>query len=179
MQPVKAASEASTVIATKCPTKYPNNSCVDKLSSPLEVKKWWLYNEWHPKCSFSKYIQKDFRKQADLHPQNGNAETRLIESVFDSVRGQFTLWGQLREKGRWRKVVVERLELKWVQENVDVLFPSEEVFEVQALNGVVLWKDPTKKKYQLLEGNHRVSSWLRTGKPEALSSIIFIGKSAK
>lgn len=47
------------------------------------------------------------------------------------------------------------------------------------LEGVVLWKDPTKEKYQLLEGNHRVSAWLEAKAPAVLPSVIYIGKAKK
>lgn len=75
--------------------------------------------------------------------------------------------------------MVSKLELGWVKDNVEVLYPSSEKFEVTALEGVVLWKDPTKEKCQLLEGNHRISAWLDAKAPAALPSVIYIGKAKK
>lgn len=76
-------------------------------------------------------------------------------------------------------MVVAKLELGWVKDNVEVLYPSNEKFEVTALEGIVLWKDPAKEKYQLLEGNHRISAWLDAKAPAVLPSVMYIGKAKK
>jgi hypothetical protein len=163
-------------------TKYPSGSSVKKLTSPFDVKNLWMWNEWDPTCQFSPHIQKRCPNRNQLDPQNSEDNRELVESVFQAVRGQYALWGPVKEQAKWKKVVVEKLERQWVVDNVEVLYPSTERFEVVELHGVVLWedKDPTKeKKYRLLEGNHRVSAWLESGRPEALPSIIFIGKVKK
>jgi hypothetical protein len=71
---------------------------------------------------------------------------------------------------------LSNLKLDWVIKHIEVLYPAKDEFEMPDLNGIVLWKDKTQKKYQLLEGNHRISSWLLRKTPESLSSIIFIGE---
>ncbi len=74
------------------------------------------------------------------------------------------------------------LKLDWVIQNVEVLYPSKEKFEVSALKGVVLWKNKesnSSKRYQLYEGNHRISAWLAAQTPNSLSAVIFMGKPAK
>jgi hypothetical protein len=38
-----------------------------------------------------------------------------------------------------------------------------------------LWKKPDAKKYELIEGNHRVSAWKLSGKPKFLPCLLFIG----
>lgn len=158
-------------------SKYPINSTVEKLTSPLEVKGYWMYNEWNPHCQYSKLIQAKSPNQADLDPQNGTPA--LIDSVLEAIRGQFALWGTSRETSKWKKVVVENLDLNWVKDNIKVLYPTNDTFEVTILNGIVLWKDPTDQKYQLLEGNHRISAWLASSEPKQLPSILFIGKLKK
>jgi hypothetical protein len=50
------------------------------------------------------------------------------------------------------------------------------------LKGIVLWRDKeskSSKKYQLYEGNHRVSAWLAAQIPGSLPAVIFVGKPAK
>lgn len=160
-------------------SKYPENSRVSKLTSPLEIKVWWLYNEWHPKCDFSRFVQKDFPTRGVLCPLKPTAEMSKIEETFYFVRGQYTLWGERCEKGKWRKIVIEKLALSWIRDNVEFLYPHDTVFEVTELNGIVLWKDPITKKYQLLEGNHRISAWLKAKEPEFLPAILYLGKTAK
>ena len=162
-------------------TKYPPNSTITKLSSTLEIKQTWLHSEWAPECQFSKFIQPDFPDRCDLDPKNNNPNVKLIESTFDYVRGRWNLWQNPREEGRWKKVVVASLEIDWIMKNVEVLFPSQEQFQVSELNGVVLWDDQSKsnKRYKLYEGNHRISAWLEAQTPQSLPASIFIGKPKK
>lgn len=160
-------------------TKYPENSEVVKLDSPFQVKRLWIYNEWDPTCQFSKFILEKFSNRKDLHPDNPNPNIKLIESTFYEVRGKWALWGDSKEGARWKKVVVKKLDLNWVLQNVKVLYPTDDTFKVTEINGLVLWKDPAKRKYRLIEGNHRVSAWINSKGPQFLSSIIFIGKPAK
>lgn len=74
-----------------------------------------------------------------------------------------------------------QLKLDWVVQNVEVLFPSKEQFEVSELKGIVLWKDKESnscKRYQLYEGNHRISAWVAAKNPSCLPAVIFVGKPA-
>jgi len=178
MQPASAESSTSNY------TKYPQDSAVEKLSSTLEIKEWWLFNEWDSRTIRKRdMIRNDFPLRKSLDPrintQNEDTAIERVKSVFHSVRGQYILWGPLREQGKWRKVVVPHLCLQWVKDNVEVLYPAEDRFPLASLDGIVLWKDPTKEKYQLFEGNHRISTWLSEEKPATLPSIIFIGKTPK
>lgn len=162
-------------------SKYPSGAIVKKLDSPLEVKRWWLYSEWDPKCQFSWGIRPSFSERDDLLPTILHTNIELIQSVFYDIRGKWALWGDLKEKARWKRVVVEKLDPNWFRRNVEILYPSEEDFEVSELNGLVLWKEPSEGTYRLVEGNHRVSTWLRPRpeQPPALPGILFIGKPAK
>lgn len=170
-------------------SKYPMGSSIVKLDSTLEIKKWWLYNEWDPVCQFSKGVQQGVPDRGNLDPQKDNAAlVPLIEKTFDFVRGRYRLWGEMKESAQWKKVVVEKLELKWVLENVEILFPVPDQFALSALNGVVLWKksldkkspkDPLQKRFEAIEGNHRLSSWISLKEPASLPAIIFIGKPKK
>lgn len=162
-------------------SKYPSNSNISKLNSTFEIKQAWLYSEWGPECQFSKYIQPSFHNRDELDPKNTNPNIKLIESVFDYVRGRYLLWQSPREEGRWKKVVVENLELDWVLKNVEVLFPSKEEFQVSELRGIVLWNDLSSgtKRYKLFEGNHRISAWIIAQKPPTLPATLFIGKPKK
>lgn len=161
----------------------PLNATVDKIKSTLEIKSWWLYNEWEPCCQFSRYINPHFSNRETLHPKNLKSldvvTINLIVTTFNGVRGNYALWGKAREKGRWKKVVVEQLPLCWAQKHIKICFPQNESFPVSELNGIVLWKQPSDKKYQLFEGNHRVSSWLALQSPPSLPCVMFIGKPAK
>ncbi|EFB40797.1 hypothetical protein pah_c188o052 [Parachlamydia acanthamoebae str. Hall's coccus] len=171
-----------TSIAQNIFSKYPSGSMVTKLTSTFEIKQTWLYNEWSPECQFSKYIRPTFPKRADLSPKNENPNIALIESIFQSVRGQFQLWKSEREEARWRKVEINALEIDWMLKNVEILFPSEEQFQVSELRGIVLWKNPPPtalKRYQLYEGNHRISAWKTSQIPKRLPATIFIGKPKK
>lgn len=162
--------------------KYPSDSIVSKLNSTLEIKQIWLYNEWAQECQFSKYIRPYFPNRSDLDPKNQNPNIELIQSTFHNVRGKWILWQSPREEARWKKVEVSNLTLDWVMQNIEVLYPSKEQFEVLELNGIVLWKDKESdngKRYKLYEGNHRISAWLATQAPRSLPAIIYIGKPAK
>lgn len=162
-------------------TKYPSNSTITKLNSTLEIKQTWLHSEWVPECQFSKYIQANFSNRSELDPKNKNPNVELIKSTFDFVRGRWALWQTPREEARWKKVEVADLKLDWVLKNVEVLFPVKEQFSVSELNGIVLWDDKSKgsKRYKLYDGNHRISAWLASQKPQSLPAIIFIGKPKK
>lgn len=159
-------------------TKYPPNSLVTKLNSTFEIKQRWLFSEWAPECQFSKYIQPNFSNRCELDSKNMYPNIALIESTFDNVRGKWALWQSPREQARWRKVEVAALKIDWVMNNVEVLYPTNDRFLVSELNGIVLWDDQTKrnKRYQLYEGNHRISSWLASQSPQSLPAVIFIGK---
>ena len=170
-----------TNIAEDTFAKYPLNSTVSKLNSTFEIKQVWLYNEWAPECQFSNYIRPNFPRRSDLDIKNPSPNTELIQSTFHAVRGQYALWQSAKEEGRWKKVEVPDLKLDWVMKNVEVFFPSKEQFEVTELKGIVLWKDKKSdnaKKYQLCEGNHRISAWLAVQTPKSLPAVIFIGKPA-
>lgn len=161
--------------------KYPPDSVVTKLSSTFEIKQRWLFSEWDPVCQFSKFILPHFPQRRDLDPANPNPNQELIESTFDAVRGKWTLWQEPREKGRWKKVSVAALKIEWVMENVTVRYASTDRFPVAELNGIVLWEDKSKKekRYELYEGNHRISAWLAAQTPKTLPALIFIGKPKK
>lgn len=162
--------------------KYPLNSKVTKLNSAFEIKQNWLYNEWVPECQFSKYIRSNFPTRSNLDPENQNPDIELIQSTFHDVRGKWALWQSPREKARWKKIEVPHLKLDWVIQNVEVLYPSKEQFEVSELKGIVLWRDKesnSSKRYKLYEGNHRISAWLAAQIPNSLPAVIFIGKPAK
>lgn len=169
-------------LAKKAWAKYPPHSKVKKLPSPFKIKQIWLYNEWDSLCkNFSGHIQPSFPNREDLHPKNKNPNVTLIQSVFDRVRGNYSLWQTPREEGSWEKVKVKDLGLDWVMENVEILFPSQEEFPVSKLKGIVLWDDMSKegKRYKLLEGNHRISAWLAAKDPPSLPATIYIGKPKK
>ncbi len=158
-------------------TKYPPDSEYEKITSTLAIKKAWLYSEWDSKALRRvAIIREDFPDRQLLASQDASCEK--IQRVFHTVRGQYILWQEPREQGSWRKVTANRLPLQWIKDNVEVLYPSEEIFSIASLDGIVLWRDPKKEKYQLLEGNHRISSWLSTGSPETLPCTLFIGKPA-
>lgn len=157
-------------------TRYPLHSRVQPLSSTLEIKKWWLYNERDERCQFHKLIKDAFPERADLHPETGTADVQLIESTFEQVRGRYLLWGPVRENAKWEKVVVNRLDPEWARKNIKILFPTDDTFSVNQLCGIVLWCDPESKKYQLYEGNHRMSAWLSSPNPTPLPAILYIGK---
>ncbi|MBS0654940.1 MAG: hypothetical protein JSR46_04110 [Verrucomicrobia bacterium] len=161
--------------------KYPPNATVTSLNSTLEIKRVWLHSEWAPECQFSRYICPSFPERRALAADNKNINTELIQSVFHNVRGKFALWGSLREEGRWKKVVVLELSLDWVTNNVHILYPAQERFSVSELNGIVLWRDKSsgEKRYQLHEGNHRISAWLAAQSPRCLPATLFIGKPKK
>lgn len=162
--------------------KYPLNSTVTKLTSTFEIKQNWLYSEWASECKFSKYIRPHFPSRSDLDPEKENPNKELIQSTFHDVRGKWSLWQSPREKARWKKIEVPHLKLDWIMQNVEVLYPSKEQFEVSELKGIVLWKDKASnscKRYQLYEGNHRISAWLLAQTPNSLPAVIFIGKPAK
>lgn len=162
--------------------KYPPHSTITKLNSTFEIKQHWLYNEWAPECQFSKYIRPNFPSRNDLDPESQSPNVDLIQSTFHDVRGKWALWQNPREKARWKKIEVSNLELDWVIQNVEVLYPSNEQFEVSELKGIVLWKNKESnsgKRYELYEGNHRISAWLAAQTPNRLPAVIFIGKPAK
>lgn len=165
-------------MASSVGPKYPPDSTVTKLTSTYEIKRTWLYNEWDPKCQFHGAIQPSFPDRAALTPALAQANTQLVEAVFQHVRGRFVLWQAPREEGRWKKVEVAALPIDWVEKNVHVPYPSADRFPVSELSGLVLWKSaaPNGKKYQLYEGNHRVSTWLATRTPETLPATLYIGK---
>jgi hypothetical protein len=162
-------------------SKYPLNSTIKKLDSTLEIKQAWLYSEWATVCQFSKYICPHFPNRNDLDPNNKNPNVKLIESTFNEVRGKWALWQAPREEARWKKVETTALKIEWVVQNVEVLYPSKEQFKVSELNGIVLWDDGkvNTKRYQLYEGNHRISAWLASKTPQTLPAILYIGKPAK
>lgn len=160
-------------------SKYPPNSIITKLSSTLEIKQYWLLSEWEIPCQFSKFIRPNFPDKSHLDPYNKKPNIQLINSTFHNVRGKFDLWGTPREEGRWKKIVTENLTLDWVEKNIEVLYPAEERFAISRLDGIVLWKQSKEKKYQLHEGNHRISTWLAIQNPKNLPATIFIGKPKK
>jgi hypothetical protein len=161
--------------------KYPPNATVIPLDSTLEIKQAWLHSEWAPECQFSRFICPSFPVRGVLAADNKNVNAELIQSVFHNVRGKFALWGSLREEGRWKKIVVQNLSLDWVTINVKILYPAQERFPVSELNGIVLWRDKSsaEKRYQLHEGNHRVSAWLAAQSPQYVAATLFIGKPKK
>lgn len=171
-----------TNLANDIFAKYPLNSTVTKLNSTFEIKQNWLFNEWVPECQFSKYIRLKIPSRDDLDPENQSPNVELIQSTFDDVRGKWALWQSPREKARWKKIEVPHLKLDWVIQNVEVLYPSKDQFEVSELKGIVLWRDKESshsKRYQLYEGNHRISAWLAAQTPSSLPTVIFLGKPAK
>ena len=168
-------------IAQKKLEKCHPDATITKLHSTLEIKQRWLYSEWAPECQFSKKIIENFPNRDDLDPKNEKPDVDLIVSTFEYVRGRWILWQTPREEARWKKIEVTALKLDWVLKNVEVLYPSEDRFQVSELNGLVLWdvESNNGKKYQLYEGNHRVSNWIATKWPETLPATIFVGKPKK
>lgn len=162
-------------------SKYPAGSTVTQLSSTFEIKQRWLFSEWAQECKFSPWIRQAFPDREDLRFGVKNPKVDLICSTFDRVRGKYLLWKSPREEGRWKKVETQALHVEWVVKNVEVLYPSKEQFSVSALDGIVLWKEPSSsgKKYKLYEGNHRISAWIASKAPQTLPAIIFIGKPKK
>lgn len=163
-------------------SKYPPDAVITRLVSTLEIKQAWLYSEWAPECHFSRYIQPNFPDRTVLARSNVHPPIELIQSVFDDVRGKYILWQTPREEARWKKVVVPSLPLAWVEKNVEVLYPSDRCFPVTELDGVVLWDDRQggkAKRYQLYEGNHRISAWEASKVPSTVPAILFIGKPKK
>jgi len=149
-----------------------------------------MYHEWDgSNPDWRGMIQKAFPERDRLHPSYPEPATARNDALFQHMRGAYLhVWGDLREKGKWAKVVVEKLDPKWVLEHVQVLYPSKDRLdtEITELSCLVLWQEPSKSKYQLLEGNHRVSSWLNLRAngprasdgllPEAVPCLFFIGK---
>jgi len=174
-------TEKITKLVQETLSKYPQDSIVKKLDSTFPIKQVWLYNEWDSVCQFSKYISPHFPDRKELDPSNPNPNRKLIESVFYTVRGQYTLWEDTRENARWKKIETKSLTLDWIKNNVKVLFPTKDQFSVSELNGIVLWKEKTDdgKKYKLYEGNHRISAWLASNTPQNIPAVIFIGKPKK
>jgi hypothetical protein len=163
-------------------SKYPSDAVVTHLFSTFEIKQAWLYSEWSPECQFSRYIQPHFSDREVLSGRNEHPPVELIQSVFEHVRGRYILWQSPREEAKWKKAVVNALPLEWVERNVEVLYPSEQRFPVTELKGIVLWNDCQEgrsKRYQLYEGNHRISAWRASGAPLTLPAVIFIGKPKK
>lgn len=157
--------------------KYPPNSTVTKLDSTLEIKQTWIYNEWDERCQFSKYIRPQFPNRDAL---KNLTDSDLLKLTFHEVRGKYNLWKVAKEQGRWKKIVVPNLNPDWVKENIKILYPTPDCFDVSELHGLVLWKESkTDTIYQLLEGNHRVSAWLASENPQPVPATIFIGKPGK
>lgn len=150
---------------------------ITELDNPLEIKQRWLRSEWQPECHFSRRIRRYFLEKEELDPCKPYPDIQKIEDIFHLVRGRWSLWQTPRETAEWKKVEVD-LPLTWARENVEILYPSEDKFEVSELDGIVLWDEgPPKegKKWQLYEGNHRFSTWLAEGAPSSLPAVIFIG----
>jgi len=159
---------------------FPTNSTQVVLQSNFEIKQWWMYKEWdgsNPK--WKAMIQSDFPNRNDLDPSNQNPQIQRIQELFSRMRGSFSdIWGHEREKAEWTKVDVGGLDPNWVRDNVTILYPCDVSFEsaTSDLNGLVRWKKPGTQKYDLIEGNHRISAWLNSANPQPLPSILFIGK---
>ena len=153
-----------------------------ELKSTLEIKQWWMYNEWSEFCQFSKFIREAFPNREELHPMYKNPDVEKILSIFHEVRGKWLLWQEPRETATWTKIETQNLTLQWIDENVEVLYPSDSKFEVTCLNGIVLWdagqnlNNQTKKRFELYEGNHRVSAWKFNRLPLTLPTILYIGR---
>ena len=158
--------------------KYPPDAVVTKLSSTHEIKQSWLYNEWAPECQFHRAIRPYFPFREALNPGTPNPNVELVSAAFDHVRGKYGLWQAPREEGRWKRVEVDSLPIGWVKENVQVLYPSPDRFPVSSLSGIVLWKDKSGggKRYELREGNHRISAWLAADTPASVKATLYIGK---
>ena len=154
------------------------DASVTRLTSTLEIKQRWLRSEWDLRCQFSQYIRPHFCDVTQLDPNAAAPDIEKIQSVFHNVRGQYLLWGPTRENAKWTKVETT-LPLEWVQDNVEILYPHEDQFEVAELDGIVLWYEDVsnqRKKYQLYDGNHRVGAWVASQAPRHLPAVIFIGR---
>jgi hypothetical protein len=164
----------------KAPFQYPSGSTITKLDSTLEIKQYWLYNEWDERSRFSWYIKPKFPNRTLLDPNKKPdkiALAQFIHSIFHEVRGKYVVWKAVKEHGLWKKIVVENLSPDWVRENIKILFPNDNPFAVSDLHGIVLWKESKDENaYELLEGNQRISSWLSSENPQALPATIFIGE---
>lgn len=160
----------------------PEGCTVTLLSSPLEIKHWWLYNEWDPKCQFSKSIQHliPVRPTLPSDEKEPNPATReLIHSAFWKVRGQYALWKEEKEQASWHRAT-GIISPEWFRTHVEILYPSTTRFDVCELNGIVLWIDPAHpSRFRLIEGNHRVCAWLAMTAPPPVSCILYFGRSTE
>jgi hypothetical protein len=159
------------------PVDLPQTARITKLLDTLEIKRRWLRSESNPQCQCSRHIRPHFA-DGELDSDNESQGVEKIKRVFDQVRGKYTLWQEPRERAKWTRIEVE-LPLDWARRHVQVLFPSSEQFSVSRLDGIVLWDEgelPERKRYQLYEGNHRFSTWLATGTPPSLPTVMFIGR---
>lgn len=149
----------------------PTNSKVENTTS-LDVKREWLYNEWDERCQFSKHITLRIPNRHTIQQQ---IHSKLIEEVFHHVRGKYSLWGPTRELASWKKVTTN-LSLQWVRDNVNILYPHHNTFNVEKLEGIVLFKTKKSDKWHLLEGNHRISAWVNNNHPQSIPAILFFGE---
>ncbi len=158
------------------PMALPHGS-VQTPGNLLELKKWWLFNEWDPTCQFHPVVQHYFPARATIHPVTGNAANSAVDAAFQHVRGQFPLiWGPIRENGNWIKVEVPSLTGAWLTAHVHRPYPTGDTFAVTELHGLVMERVagiPGGCSYRLLEGNHRVSAFLNANQP-AVHSVIFV-----
>jgi hypothetical protein len=167
----------ATHVALGIFSNYPARATITKLTSTFDIKRVWLHSEWAIECQFSKFIRPHFPDRSALESSYKSFNVDLINTVFNNVRGKFTLWQDPKETGHWEKIEVADLSLEWVEKNVKVLYPAKDLFAVERLDGLVLWQEAENgKRYNLIEGNHRISAWLTAKKPLTLPATIFIGK---
>lgn len=117
-------------------------------------------------------IQNDFPNRNDLDPSNQNPQIQRIKEIFSRMRGIFPqIWGNEREDAEWTKVDVDGLDPNWVRDNANILYPHNMPFKsaTSDLNWLVLWKKFGTEKYDLIEGNHRISAWLNSEKSSAVT----------
>lgn len=78
---------------------FPPNSNVTSNVGSLEVKQWWLFNEWNGSNPVWRgMIQNDFPNSGDLHPSNPSPQISRIQVCFHKMRGAYEdVWGNKRE----------------------------------------------------------------------------------
>lgn len=145
--------------------KYPEESKVTLVSS-FSVKKAWLSQEVLS-AEMGKYIRRHLLTATGILETREEdltlSERELIVSTFHEVRGKFSLWGKEKDQGHWERLQVPALKWNWISENVEILYPKTTVTRPQTLKGIVLWRNHDTKRFELLEGNHRISGWKNSG----------------
>lgn len=155
---------------------FPEGVNSTQLATTLQIKQIWMFNEWGSNQGYLKSIKGEFPERDHLSPNYNSPDIHKIEQVFDKVRGSGALWTNLRETGVWTKVEISQLDETWVNDNIRFFKRPvvKDPFQGDRLEGLVLWQDEHNPVPQLLEGNHRLASWLLDPKP--LPCTLFVGR---